>query len=365
MNVGQQLHGNRFGDLERCAAIGVYLIDMWEQFLSTYTDVRNQLATFLRSIAHLKDICSFLWLGAALFGYHVTEPYLNLLIDMETPNSKLLIIFPQMYNDLLNPDCCFTQFEYSALPSLSEAWLPPFDKHSTPYTVDIMKSLQKQVELSDINLLNKYIHELCSNAAERFARQRGPEYGFGGFEESEKLLTKQLSKEELTIAPTHTKPVENFFGVVDHGLEVFGPQAFQKLADYKVIRTSVDLISDGKYRWRQMKEVQKELDNKQEVYSDLQKELIAAGVKPEEVVLLATQSKIQRVVGQCKKSHFGPIDTEEELDSLIANVTDKKVLAKKLALEIWYQKFTRFQIKETNPLFKQRNLSPEEMERNL
>ena len=75
-NFGQQLHGNRFGELEKCCAIGLYSLDTWNEFINTFANVRNNLATFLRDTGHLYEICNFLWLGPALIGIHLTEPYL-------------------------------------------------------------------------------------------------------------------------------------------------------------------------------------------------------------------------------------------------------------------------------------------------
>ena len=65
------LHANRFGEFEERCAGGVYLADVWEEWLTTFADVRNQLACFLRSVSNLMAICKFLWAGAALIGIHL------------------------------------------------------------------------------------------------------------------------------------------------------------------------------------------------------------------------------------------------------------------------------------------------------
>ena len=75
-NLGQELHGNRFGDLERSCDIGVYSLEMWLEFVNTRTEIRNDLAIFLRDTQHLNDICHLLWLGHALLGINLTEPNL-------------------------------------------------------------------------------------------------------------------------------------------------------------------------------------------------------------------------------------------------------------------------------------------------
>ena len=75
-NLEEELHGKRFGDFEKCCAIGIYSIEMWVDFINVRSEARNDLAIFLRDTQHLKDICILLWLGPAPLGIHLTEPYL-------------------------------------------------------------------------------------------------------------------------------------------------------------------------------------------------------------------------------------------------------------------------------------------------
>ena len=70
-NVGHMLHANQFGKFEERCAGGVYLAGIWEEWLRTFGDARNQLACFLRSVSNPTATCKFLWAGAALIGIHV------------------------------------------------------------------------------------------------------------------------------------------------------------------------------------------------------------------------------------------------------------------------------------------------------
>ena len=97
-NVGHMLHAKRFGEFEeRCA---VYLADTWMVWLRSFSDVRNQLACFLRSINNLMEMCKFLWAGAALIEIHVTSPFMSMLLDHRVPPIKLLEVLPTMYLEL-------------------------------------------------------------------------------------------------------------------------------------------------------------------------------------------------------------------------------------------------------------------------
>ena len=80
---------------------------------------------------------------------------------------------------------------------------------------------------------------------------------------------------------------------------------------------------------------------------------------------MISQNKIQRVVEQCRKSHNGPVTTEEELDEVIRMLEDEESKRKAMIYEIRHRKFTLLSIKPSNPLFLQNKLSNEELEANL
>ena len=81
-NMGQELHGNRFGELDKCCAIAVCSLPTCQDFVSSYPNIRNQITIFLGDTVHLSPMCNFLWLGGALLGIHLTEPYLFMILDM-------------------------------------------------------------------------------------------------------------------------------------------------------------------------------------------------------------------------------------------------------------------------------------------
>ena len=58
-NVGHMLHANRFGEFEERCAGGLYLAKVWTEWLETFSDVRNQLACYLREVMPLIDQCQF------------------------------------------------------------------------------------------------------------------------------------------------------------------------------------------------------------------------------------------------------------------------------------------------------------------
>ena len=141
--MSQELHGNRFGELEKYCAIAVYSLPTWKDFISSYTNIRNQLAIFLRDTVHLSDMCNFLWLGGALLDIHLTEPYLFMILDMNMSPNVLLQV---LYQDLYTYPKSLGQLSETGLSSLSDAWLDPLSKDYSPYGVDVSKGILQAIE---------------------------------------------------------------------------------------------------------------------------------------------------------------------------------------------------------------------------
>ena len=365
-NMGQELHGNRFGELEKCCAIAVYSLPTWKDFISSYTNIRNQLAIFLRDTVHLSDMCNFLWLGGALLGIHLTEPYLFMILDMNVSHNVLLEVLPKLHQDLSTYPKSLAQLSEPGLPSLSGSWLDPLNKDSSPYGVDISKGILQAIDQCDRNLLDKYLKDICHQMGVVLKRQRGDAYMFGDNPDSHELVTNQLSKDDLEKAPTHTKDIENLFGIQDSILTRFGAQAFKKSTDDLIIKYSQDLLGDN-HKWSHSKTRKKvkEIDRMQIEFDSKQNLLIEAGVVPADALLITSQNKIQRVVEQCRRSHGGPISEEIEVDDILRKFDDDKAKKSALMLEIRFRKFTVLNIKESNPLFKQQNLSVDQLSNNL
>ena len=171
VNMGVELHGNRFGDLEKCCGIAVYSLDTWINFINRRTDVRNNLAIFLRDTQHLSDICTFLWLGPALLGIHLTEPYLALLLEEEANHLDLLQILPKLHQELNEYTVSVAQLDEPAFPSLKDAWVNPLSPFA-PYPKEIGESLLRAIDRHDKDLLERYLKNLCKSMAIILKRQR-------------------------------------------------------------------------------------------------------------------------------------------------------------------------------------------------
>ena len=129
-------------------------------------------------------------------------------------------------------------------------FLNPLVRETSPYGLDVCKSLAIYVSSVDQEILDIYLRKLCDCIGDALKRQRGDQYGFGDNIDSPELVTRNLSEELLDDSDiTHTKPIENYYGNFDREIEKTGAQGFDKLSDDLIIKYSPDLIDDG-FKWR-------------------------------------------------------------------------------------------------------------------
>ena len=110
-----------------------------------------------------------------------------------------------------------------------------------------------------MDLMNRYLSQICNQLAIILKRQRGDQYGFGDDPDSPSHIRKNMTEDMLNDPDaTHSKPVENFFGNMDRELKKSGPQGFDKCASDLVIKYSKDLITeDDNWRPKQTKQLQR------------------------------------------------------------------------------------------------------------
>jgi len=225
------IHANRFGEFEERCAGGVYLADIWMQWLEEFSDVRNTLSCYLRTVVGLMDICTFQWATAALIGFHITVPYMAMLLDFKVSQRQLLVILPRLYDELLNFNGTLIVFDEPAIVSLAPFWQRPFNNDSSPYGIDVMKSLQQYTQNCNKPAMNKSIKDILLHMAATLKRQRGNAYGFGDDVDSEEHITKNVPPEMMDDPDaTHSKSVENYFGNLDRYISKTGPQGFDKVS---------------------------------------------------------------------------------------------------------------------------------------
>ena len=98
------MHTNCFGEFkERCNG-GLYLADVWIEWLNIFSYVRNQLGCFLRVVEGLIELCMCLWADIAPQAVHITVPFMSMTLDHHVTQRQLIFILPKLYSDMkFNP----------------------------------------------------------------------------------------------------------------------------------------------------------------------------------------------------------------------------------------------------------------------
>ena len=123
----------RFGALPASCLVGLHHFDDVPNYLDQNPDSTNQLACIYRRKSDLREVLKFAWACLGLIGVHLCEPYLYLIIDLNTVQSQLPL-FQQLYSELTDSkshgNLC--QLQSPAFKSLEVAWRSPLSQES-PY----------------------------------------------------------------------------------------------------------------------------------------------------------------------------------------------------------------------------------------
>ena len=88
---------------------------------------------------------------------------------------ELLVILPKLYEEL----CCYPV-------SMIEFDKPAFEKHTSPYGVDVFRKMQAYPKTGDIHILDKWLKEICTSDAN----------GFVDFVDSPDMIVKKYNKRD-------------------------------------------------------------------------------------------------------------------------------------------------------------------------
>ena len=136
--------------------------------------------------------------------------------------------------------------------------------------------------------MDQYLKQICVELAVILKRQHGDQYGFGDNPNSSSHVKKNMSEDMLNDPDaTHSKPIENYFGNLDRELKKSGPQGFNKCTSDLIIKYSKDLVGeDNEWRSKANRVVAKQVEIKQRVFDEKQKELIKSGVDAADVDII-------------------------------------------------------------------------------
>jgi len=265
------------------------------KWLESYQSIRNNLSCYLRSVLGLTDVCVFQWCAAALVSFHLTAPFMSMVIDHKVTQRQLLVILPNLHQELDTYPNSFTRFDKPALPSLADYWLPPFEKDTSPFGVDVMRKLESVANSIDRSLLDNCLQDICKQAAITLKRQRGDAYGFGDTADSPDMMSKNLSAEMMDDQEaTNTNKIENYLGNLDRIINVSGPQGFEKATDDLVVKYGKDIIMDSEMKWtsRENRQAAKELMTLQKNFKEKQDALRSQGLEDADIAAVTWFNKV-------------------------------------------------------------------------
>ena len=159
VNRAYCLKDRRFGQLPALCLVALHHFDDLISYLDSVPACRNQLGCLCRGMIDIEDYLKFIWAGAGLLGIHLYEPYLNLIIDLNTPQSKLLTVFPHLYDEMISPSASFCKTDVSAFESLAVGWQLPTSVDS-PYKHDVVSTLQGFIDETDQTFMETHVKSL-------------------------------------------------------------------------------------------------------------------------------------------------------------------------------------------------------------
>ena len=373
----------RFGALPASCLVALHHFDDILAYLDQNPDCRNQLACICRGMADLEEVLNDIVLltseksqgilrdsnpgSLGLIGIHLYEPYLYLIIDLNTVQSVLLTLFCQLYDELSNPEKhgSLCQFQSPAFKSLETAWRSPSSPES-PYEREVIESLENYLKDADKILLQAHIDDALKILAAGFADQKGSAYGFGPSANSEPTITQELSLQKLDKFHTHSKSIENAFGHMDNLLRQTGAQGFAKAVQSMQIASAKDLVFDS---WRKMPmQMRLRLKDMQLEWNASQQKLLDSGVKDSDVSALQRAQMLTKLIASLKK-HDGPLNSDDDINKFLKKYKNlpEKELAKMLNEEIRFRRDSnlRYSVSKDCYLYRQHGITNDQRIKNL
>ena len=314
----------------------------------------------------------------AIVVYHLQEPFINSVIEQIISRSQLLIILPALYKELCNPPRDVLDLSQPALPSLTSSW------SQTCYPGVVVEALNEYIDASDKTALTDLVSCLLKEDAVCLARQRGPEYNFGGAGNIDhpQNVNNQLPPDKvglLDTVPADNLESEHYFGDFTQRLSKIGSNYIEHVSECMTIASSADLAfkshdwksKEFKETYKKMKECRAKFDEKQKKLRELSTD------ENDEGGDFLIQGRKKAAIVQKLKEHGGPITSAADVtelftgfpnwDTLPANHGQSKKLKSILRQEITYARDYVFDTlkKVGNPLFKLNKLSARDMMENL
>lgn len=368
-NLSITLKDHRFNRIFECCESLVYHVDDIANYLDRYRNIVNGISILDRSFVEM-PILKPIFSAVSLIGIHITKPFQQLLIDVDTNYSKLVTAFPKLYEelkDLQAIDLCSTSIQVMKFVS------PEIFKSCIPDKA-ICKAIDESIQMYSDQIV-PLMKLIVSKIADGFDVQRGAIFGFGTHANDDTGSVFNVSKatedemKELDKTSVHNLSEERSVGSVNNELRIRGKRNLESVSRKLVLNKSFDLIekkSPEEYRrfrkpaqaitslkveWRQKMKVMEE-------DAFIQKESINSHI-----------DSIKYRDLEFLKSVGGPFTKAEEVQEYMDVTEESKEMNKRLYVEVRYAKNSSLRLKHIDPLFRlkraNKNLLSSEYAENL
>ena len=358
------------------------------EYLEKDKKCQNEVSRLLRSLLPC-PIVHFEWTIEVLVGYHLMEPFLGIMLDLQPrpTHLQLHVIFQNLYHQMTDPiqGLNFSSVEKHALPALQDGFFREYKK-------SWMESFVNHLEKYDADKLEKVMRILMKQLAATLSRQRGIQYEFGrefeeysakksaGILESSHLkpLSELFTESQLEEIPIDNKVGENYFGQLSEQLRRKGGAAFSAIGERMVLKSNADIAfvegAEQMLKDKELKTKKKEIDQIEADWSKAQKDIMRSKVSftNSEADILAREQSKNKLLALClengkKFKYDSPVSSQDDVHKMynkIQKLNEQDQLAI-MRREVKLKKAIFSDLPSDFVLFKQLNISAKKMYQNL
>ena len=350
------------------------------EYLEKDKKCQNEVSRLLRSLLPC-PIVHFEWTIEVLVGYHLMEPFLGIMLDLQPrpTHLQLRVIFQNLYHQMTDPiqGLNFSSVEKHALPALQDGFFREYKK-------SWMESFVNHLEKYDADKLEKVMRILMKQLAATLSRQRGIQYEFGrefeeysakksaGILESSHLkpLSELFTESQLEEILIDNKVGENYFGQLSEQLRRKGGAAFSAIGERMVLKSNADIAfvegAEQMLKDKELKTKKKEIDQIEADWSKAQKDIMRSKVSftDSEADILAREQSKNKLLALClengkKFKYDSPVSSQDDVHKMynkIQKLNEQDQLAI-MRREVKLKKAIFSDLPSDFVLFKQLNIS--------
>lgn len=332
----------RFGCLSRAAAVLLFNVEYFQQFLDENPQISNRLACLVRELLTLPYLRTVFAVWAAV-GVHVVEPFYVMTISKDSTHSRLKEYYQTLHTDLgKKQDERLLQLESSVLESVSQELFEGVAASYGEHVLAAVRAAAMENTEESLNLLNLFMIEM----REVLARQRR-DYNLSDQFPAEYPVFQQASK--IDDCPVNNLDMERACGLVDHRLKKL--RTLQAVSRSLILARADELRGGKKSEFRGFKEEcerkrQLELEWRQET-----KEKFAKGAEEKQIVAQAKERKRLNML-DCLKGSGGPFTSAEEVEQFLQQPGPEKDKQQRMKKELQFARESSTTLPACDPMFR-------------